>query len=275
MEFRLARFRFVFRTLDEVRIPQGKGANIFRGALGLALRRRDQCAYARLFEPVLDAGPSGLVDPPRPFVLRPHFTEGTRLPGRTSLCLDLHLFDLRVDFLPLLTAVFRDIADSGFGPGRARAELIGAEALEPLSIELTGLEEQVHRIRLEFMTPTELKAGGGVVSRPEFAVLIARVRDRVATLDRLYGTGEVSFDWNALAEQAGGVRLVSAEPRREHIARRSSRTGRVHPLGGFVGPVEYEGAIGPFMGLLRAGVWTGVGRQTVWGKGAYEVTVLS
>lgn len=275
MEFRLARFRFLFRTLDEVRIPQGKGANILRGALGLALRRRDQCAYARLFEPVLDTGPSGLADPPRPFVLRPHFAEGARLAAGTSLRLDLHLFDLRTDFLPVLTEALTDVARTGFGPGRARAELIGADALEPLSINLTSLGEQVNRIRIEFVTPTELKAGGELVSQPEFAVLIARVRDRVATLDRLYGTGEVSFDWNALAEQAGPVRLVSAELRREHIERRSSRTGRVHPLGGFVGPVEYEGAIGPFMGLLRAGVWTGVGRQTVWGKGAYELTVLS
>lgn len=275
MEFRLARFRFVFRMLGEVRIPQGKGANIFRGALGLALRRRDECAYARLFEPVLDTGPSGLADPPRPFVLRPQIAEGSSLPAGTSLRLDLHLFDLREDFLPVLTAAFRDIAATGFGPGRARAELTGADALEPLSINLASLGEQVNRIRVEFMTPTELKAGGELVSQPEFAVLIARVRDRVATLDRLYGTGEVSFDWNALAEQAGAVRLVGAQLRREHMERRSSRTGQVHPLGGFVGPMEYEGAIGPFIGLLRAGVWTGVGRQTVWGKGAYDLTVLS
>ncbi len=289
MEFRLALCRFVFRTLDEVRIPRGKGANIFRGALGLALRRiacveacpgprrcelRDHCAYARLFEPVLETGPSGLADPPRPFVLRPHFNEGS-FPAGALLPLDLHLFDLREDFLPVLTTALTDVAQTGFGPGRGRAELIRAEPPTPIAISLTDAAPQVNRIRVDFTTPTELKAGRELVLQPDFAVLLARVRDRVATLDHLYGTGEVVFDWNGLAEQAAAVRLVSAQLRRAHVERRSSRTGRIHPLGGFIGPLEYEGAIGPFMGLLRAGVWTGVGRQTVWGKGAYTMTVLS
>jgi hypothetical protein len=41
-------------------------------------------------------------------------------------------------------------------------------------------------------------------------------------------------------------------------------------LGGFVGDAEYEGELGEFMAYLLAGKWTGVGRQTVWGKGELE-----
>ena len=53
--------------------------------------------------------------------------------------------------------------------------------------------------------------------------------------------------------------------------RRSSRTGRVHPIGGFVGEAEYEGELGEFVPYLKAGKWVGVGRQTVWGKGDLRV----
>ena len=288
MDFRLAPYRFLFRTLDEVRFPEGKSGNVFRGALGLALRRlscsadcpgprqcrqRVQCAYARLFEPVLDSGPSGLADPPRPFVLRPRFSEGRVLPAGTLLRLDVHVFDIREDFLPALTAALSEVAATGFGPGRGRAELAEVEAMTPLQIDLAVDQPAVSRIRVDFLTPTELKADGALVSQPEFGTLIARVRDRVATLDRLYGTGAVRFDWNALTDRASAVRLASAQLRFTHVERRSSRTGRTHPLGGFVGPVEYEGDIAPFMGLLRAGEWTGVGRHTVWGKGAYRIAV--
>ena len=39
-------------------------------------------------------------------------------------------------------------------------------------------------------------------------------------------------------------------------------------LGGFVGEAEYEGDLTEFVPYLRAAHWTGVGRQTAWGKGA-------
>ena len=41
-----------------------------------------------------------------------------------------------------------------------------------------------------------------------------------------------------------------------------------------VGVAEYEGELGEFVPFLEAAQWTGVGRQTVWGKGAIRVAVL-
>jgi hypothetical protein len=61
--------------------------------------------------------------------------------------------------------------------------------------------------------------------------------------------------------------MTRCELRDEHASRRSSRTGQVHPLGGFTGEAEYRGELAEFLPYLRAARWTGVGRQTVWGKG--------
>jgi hypothetical protein len=39
-----------------------------------------------------------------------------------------------------------------------------------------------------------------------------------------------------------------------------------------VGEAEYEGDLTEFVPYLRAAHWTGVGRQTAWGKGALAIT---
>ena len=78
-----------------------------------------------------------------------------------------------------------------------------------------------------------------------------------------------------MALRAAAVRTTRCDLTRVSLERRSSRTGQTHPLGGFTGEAEYEGDLGEFIPYLLAGVWTGVGRQTVWGKGELEVRLLS
>jgi CRISPR/Cas system endoribonuclease Cas6 (RAMP superfamily) len=65
--------------------------------------------------------------------------------------------------------------------------------------------------------------------------------------------------------------MTRCEIRQVEIVRRSSRTGQIHPIGGFIGEAEYEGDLTEFVPYLRAAQWTGVGRQTVWGKGQVRV----
>jgi hypothetical protein len=58
------------------------------------------------------------------------------------------------------------------------------------------------------------------------------------------------------------------------IRRRSSRTGQTHGIGGFTGFAEYEGDLAEFLPWLEAAQWTGVGRQSVWGKGEIRLQRL-
>jgi len=67
---------------------------------------------------------------------------------------------------------------------------------------------------------------------------------------------------------------VSSDLRWIAARRRSSRTGQTHPLGGFVGEVRYAGEVSEFLPILRAAYWTGIGRQTVWGKGVVETSPI-
>jgi len=216
--------------------------------------------YTRIFEPA-PAGPSGLVHPPRPFVFRAAPLDGRTIPPGGEFQFDVHLFDIRANFHEHFLAAF-----AHWG----RAELISVEQ-EGFAINFNGPGERAARVRVTFVTPTELKP----VTRPDFGILFARLRDRISTLRALYGPGPLEIDFRTMGERAGLVRLAQCSLLWHATERRSSRTGQTHPLGGFTGEAEYDGDLGEFLPYIRAGQATGVGRQTVWGKGEICFQVCS
>jgi len=301
--------RFGFEALESLFFPAGKAGNIVRGALGSSFRQlacapdcpgartceqRAVCAYARLFEPTACApGPSGLADWPRPFVLRAAHLDGQVIRPGESFQFDVHLFTCRKDALAILVLAFAQLAEEGLGPRRGRATLRRVYGLDasgqprhlvydpirapypcvppPLVLSLQPLADSVRRVRVQFLTPTELKGDEQLVREPHFGVLFARIRDRISTLPALYGEGPLDIDFRAMADSAARVRLISSRLRSIGAERRSGRTGQIHPLGGFVGEAEYEGNLAEFVPYLEAAYWTGVGRQTVWGKGVVRI----
>lgn len=237
------RFRFVTCKLRDF------SANTLRGAFGSALRKTDGDAYARFFAPkrAEGAGPSGLADPPRPFVFR--------MLG--ALEFGMNLFLTREPAVELFTRVMAELGT-----------LNSVAGTEPLRLPLTASQGRVSRVRVHFLTPTELKGA----EQPEFGNLLARIRDRVSTLRELYGEGPLAIDFKAFGERAGRVTMTRCALVPVAAERTSRGTGQRHSLGGFTGVAEYQGDLTEFLPYLEIARWTGVGRQTVWGKGeiAYE-----
>ncbi len=288
-QFEFYRFRFHFRAIDPVYFPAGKSGNVIRGALGMVLRdTASPAAYARLFEPGSGLGkaPSGLGDWPRPFVLRADRLDGRAMAMSETFHFDVHVFDLRAPVLQYFHGAFAAFGAQGIGPGHGRVSL---ERVEQLKLD-DGADEvggpaltlnldpdpdtdgaEVERVRLGFLTPTELKSGGTLAKRPEFGILFGRLRDRISTLRALYGAGPLEIDFREMGERAAKIRMVHCQLQWEKVERKSGHTGQMHPLGGFTGEAEYEGSLGEFLPWLRAARWVGVGRQTVWGKGDVRV----
>jgi len=218
-----------------------------------------------MFEPSQSAGPSGLADLPRPFVFRARHLDGRTMAAGETFHFDFHWFDLR---RPSLDTAIRALAQ--FAPEAELVDVHGADALLELCLNPSGNPVKrtlVNRIMVRFETPTELKAGGETVERPEFGVLAARIRDRISTLRALYDDGPLTIDFREFGERAGHIKITRCNIHNVETSRRSSRTGQVHSLGGFVGEAEYQGDLTEFVPYLRAAQWTGVGRQTAWGKG--------
>jgi hypothetical protein len=149
-----------------------------------------------------------------------------------------------------------------------KCQLVGAPSS---AISLDPQSDTPRAIRIQFVTPTELKTAGAVTERPDFPVLFGRLRDRICTLQSLYGKDHWELDFRAMGERESQVRLTRCDLNWEYAARKSARTKRTHSLGGFTGAVEYQGDLAEFLPWLHAGRWVGVGRQTVWGKGELHV----
>lgn len=290
MILRVRPLQFEFRALDPVHFPPGSAANTFRGAFGEIFRsiscdpacpgasncpKAPACAYARMFEPriLVGAGPSGLHDAPRPFVLRAASLDSKRFEPGQRFSLGVNIFDLEAPALEYFRLAFSKLGDDGLGPGRPRVELTSAIEMKTESVDLSRTGDTVTRIALEFLTPTQLKLEGEPVLEPRFDVLLKRARDRVTTLIGLYQAGPVSseFDFRGLAQRAGSVRLTASRIAQVETFRRSKRTGERHGTGGFTGDAEYEGGLAEFLPWLEALWWTGVGRLTVWGNGLVRV----
>lgn len=293
MTFDFFSFRFVFSAIDRIAFPAGQPGNILRGAFGNAFRRiacsadcpgartcpgRESCVYARIFEPGSShkqpSGlPSGFKDWPRPFVLRAAYLDDRTVEPGERFWFEVNLFEVQNPPLEEFAQAFAQLA-KGVGPLRGRADLVSVEQ-RPISISLAPDGGHAQKVRVEFVTPTELKSGDQLVTRPDFDVLFARVRDRISTLRALYGPGALDIDFRAMGERAKLVRMTRSELRQVEVTRRSSRTGQVHGIGGFVGLVEYEGELAEFIPYLEAACWTGVGRQCGWGKGELRLEILS
>ena len=217
---------------------QTESSNHVRGQLGNLLYHHDKPLYDELFSPVADTGPSGLHDRPRPFVLRPQAVHvfSPTLASRLAATLQTTVQTIRWPLCPL--------------PAR--------------------------RLRIDFLTPTELKRGGQIIHVPHFPALAARARDRVLSILALYqNQPATNVDFPALAALAEQVHLtVSQTHFRPGETRRSARNHNTPGLGGFTGWAEYVGPLDELLPYLIAAQWTGVGRQTVWGKGELKVTVL-
>jgi hypothetical protein len=307
--FQLEPLRFSFVAREPIYFPAGKSSNILRGAFGVIFRRiaclphcaavrscdqRETCPYARLFEPTATApGPSGLTDWPRPFVFRAIHLDGqTFLPGQ-RFHFDLNLFDRNSPAIAYFVLAFAQLARDGLGPARGKVELTTVSRLNengdphtriyegglletqnnlsPLTLDLASAGDSVSRIRVRFLTPTELKSGQQIAARPEFGMLANRARDRISTLRDLYGEGALTLDFREFGERAALVKMTRCDIANVDIQRRSSRTGQTHSIGGFIGEADYEGNLGEFLPFLKAAQWTGVGRQTVWGKGQIAI----
>ena len=192
MDFKFYPLRFEFIARQSLYFPPGKASNILRGALGVIFRSiacvpecrhsgnartcdiRHSCPYARIFEPVADGlGPSGLADPPRPFVFRARHLDGHTIQPGQSFYFDLNVFSLEPDTLAYFILTFAALAREGLGPSRGKAELqyvrrlvagdlpeiviysaagqMIAGLVEPVTLSLAPGETVCSRIRIEFL----------------------------------------------------------------------------------------------------------------------------
>ncbi len=309
---RFAEFRFHITLREPLFLPARNKGNVLRGAFGTMLRRlccqpqcpgattceqRAACPYAQVFEPAAPEGATALSNYeaiPRPFVFRPPLEEKTRYGAGETLEFGLVLVGRAIEFLPYFVLAFERLAEEGFGLNRARCRLERVEQLgpDPPLLIFDGDSRVMRRpnpaaappaplapfaqIALRFLTPTHLVFEQKTVREPEFHHIIRRLRDRLNVLATFYCGGPLDLDFKGLAERAHEVRCLRRELVWDTRERHSSRTGRRHDIGGFIGECVFAApgaeAMAEFGPLLSLGERLHIGKHTAWGNGWYTQT---
>ncbi|RMH36982.1 MAG: CRISPR system precrRNA processing endoribonuclease RAMP protein Cas6 [Nitrospirae bacterium] len=235
---------------------------------------------------------------PHPFVLEPPEMGARTIPPHHPFDMGLTLFGNVTTFLPYFLFALERMGRQGLGRGRIRCQVVNVEAVEreahwlvyapgdpcpkpahgfvehlPVHLSVgSGVDEPMSRVTVQFLTPARIRYQGELTKSLPFHVLVRPLLRRVALLSYFHCEGPdggVPFqDLIALAER---VQTVTAELRWFDWERYSSRQRSRMALGGWLGEVTYEGPLGPFVPLLRAGEICHVGKGTSFGLGRYRL----
>jgi len=233
---------------------------------------------------------------PRPYVFEP--PEATKMeyePGE-KMRFGFTVVGRAAQYMPYFVYAFSKMGDEGVRRLRARYELDGISARNPLTGAAeevfdgetvknrrlpTGWEDAVEaarglegeQVRLEFLTPAFVKFRGEVSPEaPSFAALVQGLLIRLPMLSAVH-CGEVwRADFRNLVEKAREVETVRDETTWASFRRHSSFKNSVETLEGIVGRVEYAGPLEEFLPLLVMGGLAHVGKRAVFGLGRYRIT---
>ena len=133
MNFQLAKYEFVFRVIDALRVPPYMG-NTLRGGFGHVFRQvvcitknneckdcmlRHNCVYSYIFEtprPQNSEVLSKLQDAPRPYVIEPPYNGKTAYQPGEEIRFGLVLIGQRaMDYLPYFVFAFDELSRRGIG----------------------------------------------------------------------------------------------------------------------------------------------------------------
>ncbi len=286
-----------------MRLPPFKGSTI-RGGFGTAFRRavcvtrkdscdkcilRDNCVFSYVFETPVPSNAEILrkyPKAPHPFVIDPPLSDKREFQPGEGMEFDILLIGRAVGYAPYFMLAFEMLGKMGLGKMRGKFRVIsvenGGETIysnglmkgSVVAKNLTELDTErkmMKRLKITFLTPTRMLYQGERVDVPEFHVIIRSLLRRLYLLNYFHGDSEFAPDFKGLIQKAEGVRLVKAEILDDTVVRYSTRQERKVSMLGFKGTFVYEGDIGEFYPLLKAGEIIHIGKATAFGFGKYKI----
>jgi hypothetical protein len=239
---------------------------------------------------------------PHPYVLEPPLDEKEHYAAGESVTFGLLLLGRAVLSLPHVILAAEWAGRAGIGRGRARfaletvrtREAHGESSViydgasrrflwEPRELRLDELvrvrQQRFHapptdRVRLRFLTPTRVRAGGDLQGELPFDLLIRSLLRRLWQLVLVHGDDVPTLDHRALLDRARSVPTVRHALLWRDWERYSHRQRTKMRLGGLIGEVEYAldaEARAELLPLLFAGELLHVGSGTTFGLGRYEI----
>jgi len=311
LELPLAHYRFHFRALEAVRLPDFAGS-AWRGAFGNSLRRLlcatrlshcdscplvGTCAFPYLFEgrrPPHATVLSGFERVCVPYALRPGNRGRIELAEGAAAVLDMALFGRANDRLVYIVHALQAAALQGIGPGRGRLELKRAHRLAGLgetegeAVFAQGTFQQpgpasppklrfgeaaALAIRLE--SPLRLKSAGKLVTPEALTAphFIEACIRRISALAAFHAPAPIEADYARLKTLAALVSLGRGDLRWLDWKRFSRRQGQRMAIGGIIGDfvLELPEEARELLPWIELAQWAGVGKSASMGLGQFRI----
>ncbi len=270
---------------------------------------KEKCVYSYIFEtpPPPDTKiMRKYTSAAHPFVIEPPPERRRGYKPGDEISFGLTLIGRAIDYLPYFIYTFDELGRIGLGKGKAKYELKTVKTIptlekggrgdletsgtiydsetktlktfnpQSLSIsfnhsDLSPASPHSH-LTLSFETPARIVYNGHLTLDLEFHILIRNLLRRLSLLYYFHCGGEPSeWDFKGIIKKAEEVQVKSKSLRWHDWERYSARQDSRMKMGGFVGEIAFEGDIGPFMPLIKAGEVLHVGKGTSFGLGKYGI----
>ncbi len=307
MDISFNTFTFIVEAREILLLPYFKGSTL-RGGFGNAFKQivcalkknscldcllKEKCVYCYVFEtpPPADTKIMKKYDTaPHPFILEPPMgKERTYKPGET-LSFGFTLMGKALAYLPYFIYAFDELGRIGIGKGRGKfflknvlcnrkivynSEEKAISPCEPSLISIgfnEGVVDMPPELEISFLTPTRITYDKHLILDLEFHILVRSLLRRLSLLHYFHCNGtQPEWDFRALIDKATEITVKNRDLRWFDWERYSARQDTRMKLGGFTGKILFEGNIGPFMSLIKAGAVLHVGKGTSFGLGGYVI----
>lgn len=306
------RFQFVLEAVTELLLPEYKGSTL-RGGFGHSFREivctmrpipcstcllQQKCPYPQLFEtPINGAEPvfmKGVNTGPQPFILEPTLETKQLYHSGDKVEFVLVLLGKAIEYLPYFVYTFDRLGSRGIGKGRGKFTLqevsvwqehwqpiynSKSKVLQKFTTPESGLPEpkavqSLDKISLQFVTPSRIKSAGKLVSEIAFREIVNSLFRRVYTLAFFHmPAAQVNWDWRPHLTAANDISVGQSNLEWKDWERYSNRQNTKMKMGGFIGEITFEGALTPWLPLLRLGEVTHIGKGATFGLGKYIIKI--
>ncbi|MHB2156397.1 CRISPR system precrRNA processing endoribonuclease RAMP protein Cas6 [Calditrichota bacterium GD2] len=293
-------FEFVLKAESNLFLPEFKGAT-FRGKFGHVLKRTicfnkkrdcDQCDFVRKcpYIYLFMSRYQNTEETVKPFVINPPLSSKEFFLKNEKFYLQLILIGKAIDYFPYFVYSFIKMGKEGIGNPSGKYSITAIKNIkndggknEIYLSDKNTLINKIERISLDdissdmrpqvtlnFLTPTQIKQEGKVVSKINFEVLLKAILRRYHRLRYIHGDGkriDFNIDWDAVRN----IQVIRHDVEEKRFRRYSNKQKRSIPIRGITGKVVLKGNLSPFYHWLKIGEYLHVGKGATFGLGWYRV----
>lgn len=311
-KFQLSKYKLILVAKETLYLPEYKGAtfrggfgNTFKKVVCINKDKeckdcilKPKCIYSYIFETTPPVDTEKLrksKDIPKPFIIEPPISTKEKYLPEEIFALNLILIGKAIDYLPYFIFTFKELGNIGIGKGREKYELTSLKTIKKdieqeiyshqdemiksidLKITMEDILKEVQdykkdELKIDFITPTRMKANNKYILIPKFYVFVRSLLSRISSLVYFHCNEELKVDFKQLLEDAKKIRIKERHTGWYDWERYSSRQDTRMQLGGILGNVTYAGNLKQFLPFIVLGKYVHVGKGTTFGLGKYEIS---